>query len=121
MLLTLNGETLIARAVRMATEYFGTQSVVVTIPKADENGPLGEELDRIGAIVLAWEGAEWDVLGRFWTAAHTYHWHPDTGPAWRGAQGSPSATAGVVLPEMAVAQEGWFARVLREPSSGSER
>ena len=81
MLLPFGDETLIARAWRIANEscqeLFEWVSVVA-IPKADESGPLGDELRRIGATVFAWDGPEWDVLGRFYRCAHTYRWHPDT-------------------------------------------
>lgn len=81
MLLKLGEETLIERAWRIANEC-GQELYewvsVVAIPKADETGPLGEELRRIGAKVFAWDGPEWDVLGRFYYCAHHYRWHPDT-------------------------------------------
>lgn len=78
MLLTLGPETLIARGHRLACEAFHREHVVVAIPKADEPGPLGDELRRIGATVFAWDGAEADVLGRFHGCAHRYRWHPDS-------------------------------------------
>lgn len=81
LLLKLGTETLIERAWRIASEcqweLYGWVSVVA-IPKADEASPLGDELRRIGAIVFAWDGPEWDVLGRFYHCAHRYRWHPDT-------------------------------------------
>lgn len=78
MLLTLGDETLIARGVRLACEAFDAAHVVVAIPKADEPGPLGDELRRIGATIFAWEGVENDVLGRFHACAHAYRWHPES-------------------------------------------
>lgn len=81
MLLKLGEETLIERAWRIANEcpqeLYDWVSVVA-IPKADETSPLGDELRRIGAKVYAWDGPEWDVLGRFYHCAHHYRWHPDT-------------------------------------------
>jgi hypothetical protein len=77
MLLKIGAETLIERAWNKAAEAFGEDDCVVAIPKGDEDGPLGEELDRIGANVFAWKGDEHDVLGRFHACAHTYRWKPD--------------------------------------------
>lgn len=77
MLLKLGNETLIQRAWRIATSAFPGQ-VVMAIPRNDVDGPLGEELKRIKADTFAWDGPEWDVLGRFHACAHTYRWHPDT-------------------------------------------
>lgn len=69
-------ETLIARAVRLARLAFGAE-VRVAIPLSDNAGPLGDELRRIDANVCAWDGPEWDVLGRFLYAAEGSRWHPD--------------------------------------------
>jgi hypothetical protein len=77
MLCELGGQTLIERAWTRACEAFGEDDCVVAIPKGDEDGPLGAELDRIGANVFAWDGDERDVLGRFHACAHTYRWKPD--------------------------------------------
>jgi len=77
MLLELGGDTLIARAWRLACAAFGRENCVVAIPRADDDGPLGEELRRIHAHVFLWDGAENDVLGRFWACAHLNLWHPD--------------------------------------------
>lgn len=81
MLLKLGNETLIERAWRIAEscnqELYEWVSVVA-IPKSDESSPLGDELRRIGARIFAWDGPEWDVLGRFYHCAHHYRWHPDT-------------------------------------------
>lgn len=76
MLLQLSGETLVARAWRLAGEAFGAENCVVAIPAHDHTGPLGHELRRIKATVFAWDGDESDVLGRFWFCAHRYRWHP---------------------------------------------
>jgi len=76
MLLTLQGETLIARAWKQAVEVFGRGNVIVAIPHTDDDGPLGEELRRIDADVFAWDGQERDVLARFYHCAHEYRWHP---------------------------------------------
>jgi hypothetical protein len=76
MLLTLGGETLAARAWRLACEAFGAENCVVAVPSTDESGPLGDELRRIGARIFAWDGDENDVLGRFWACAHTVRSDP---------------------------------------------
>jgi glutamate-1-semialdehyde 2,1-aminomutase len=78
MLLKLGDETLIARAVRLTSFTFGAEHTVVAIPFPDWDGPLGDELRRIGAQVSTWFGAEHDVLGRFHHTAHSYRWHPDS-------------------------------------------
>lgn len=80
MLLTLGGETLIARAWRIACEAFGQRNVVVAIPANDVDGPLGHALlaEIVGPTVFPWHGDESDVLGRFHACAHTYRWHPDS-------------------------------------------
>lgn len=81
MLLRFGSETLIERAWRIAEsccqELYEWVSVVA-IPQADGTGPLGDELRRIGARIFAWDGPEWDLLGRFYHCAHRYRWHPDT-------------------------------------------
>jgi spore coat polysaccharide biosynthesis protein SpsF (cytidylyltransferase family) len=77
MLCDLGGQTLIQRAWGIACEAFGEDDCVVAIPKGDEDGPLGAELDRIGANVFAWDGDTADVLGRFHACAHTYRWKHD--------------------------------------------
>ena len=68
MLLKLGGETLIARAWRVACEAFGAECCVVAIPTGDWNGPLGEELRRIGASVYLCNKDENDVVWRFYMA-----------------------------------------------------
>lgn len=78
MLEWLGGETLIARAVRLAREAFDPEHVVVAIPFADRDSPLGVELDRADAQVFAWDGDEADVLGRFHHCAGRYRWHPQS-------------------------------------------
>ena len=81
MLLKLHGETLIARAVRLAGEAFGAEHVVVAIPFGDAQAscPLYEELRHIGATIHAVPRcAESDVLGRFHAIAHGLRWHPDS-------------------------------------------
>jgi spore coat polysaccharide biosynthesis protein SpsF len=109
MLLKLAGETLIARAWRLACEAFGQANVVVAIPTMDDAGPLGAELRRIKATVFAWDGDERDVLGRFWFCAHRYRWHPDsiifrwTGDDWNK---SPSACLRVVAGERLPVEQG---------------
>ena len=78
MLCHLAGETLIARAWRLACATFGADQCVVAIPIGDIAGPLGDELRRIGARIFAYGGRENDVLGRFWACAHTYRWRPES-------------------------------------------
>jgi len=77
MLLDLHGETLIARAVRLAGEVFYPQHVIVAIPIADADGALAGELERLDANVYAHDGPDWDVLARYWHCATRYRWHPD--------------------------------------------
>lgn len=78
MLMTLGGETLIARGYRIACEAFGKENVIVAIPMSDTISPLADELDRIGARMMAWDGDESDVLGRFHHVAHRFRWSPDS-------------------------------------------
>lgn len=78
MLLPLGGETLIARAHRLAVEAFGGSHVVVATPESDEHGPLADELERIRATVFNWSGPEHDVLSRLYHCAHRYRWHPQS-------------------------------------------
>lgn len=78
MLLKLGDETLIARGVRIATEAFGKENVIVAIPAGDEAGPLGDELRRIDATIEGPSVDEADVLSRFWHVAHKYRWHSDS-------------------------------------------
>ncbi len=76
MLLPIAGETLAARGWRVASEAFGPDHCVVTAPAGDREGPLGEELERIQARVMYFDGDETDLLARFYVTAHTYRWHP---------------------------------------------
>lgn len=78
MLLPLAGETLIARAWRIACQTFGAENCVVAIPGRDNNSDLGHELRRIGARVFSANCADDDVLGRFHACAHTYRWQLDS-------------------------------------------
>lgn len=78
MLLKMDGETLIARAWRVACEAFGEANVVVAIPMSNANQPLWDELRRLDANRIEWHGDENDVLGRFHFVAHTFRWHPDS-------------------------------------------
>ena len=78
MLLPLGGETLIARAWRIACETFGADHCVVAIPGRDMNSDLGKELQRIGARVFSASCADDDVLTRFHACAHTYRWQLDS-------------------------------------------
>jgi len=78
MCMMLGDETLAARSWRIACAAFGKANSVVAIPARDEDGPLGEELRRIGATIFAYLGDESDVLGRFRACAWQYRWHPDS-------------------------------------------
>lgn len=75
MLKRLNGESLIERAVRIAQAAFGEEHVVVACPAADEDGPLGSELQRLGVNRFYYSGDERDLLGRFHHCAHSFRWH----------------------------------------------
>ena len=77
MLLKLDGETLIARAIRLANEVFYAQHVIVAIPIGDADSDLAEELNRLNANVYVHDGPEWDVLERYWKCATAHRWHPD--------------------------------------------
>jgi len=77
MLMTLRGETLIARAYRLASTAFYEGNVVVAIPEHDEHGPLGDELRRMDVRYHAPKCGESDLLSRFHAVAHIYRWHPD--------------------------------------------
>lgn len=77
MLLELDGETLIARAIRLANEVFYAQHVIVAIPIADADSELAEELNRLNANTFTYDGPEWDVLERYWKCATAHRWHPD--------------------------------------------
>ena len=78
MLLTLGGETLIARAWSFAVAAFGKDNCVVAIPAGDVGSALGEEVWKIGASWDAYDGDEQDVLGRFAACAHARRWHQDS-------------------------------------------
>lgn len=79
MLLKIGGESLIARAWRIACEAFGEANVVVAIPECDLESALHAELRRINANVRTAIGvASDDVLGRFYEVAHSMRWHPDS-------------------------------------------
>jgi spore coat polysaccharide biosynthesis protein SpsF (cytidylyltransferase family) len=78
MLLRLGRETIIERGYRIACKAFGSENVVVAIPRSDVDGPLGDELRRIGAPIEAPNVDERDVLARFWYVAHAHRWHPDS-------------------------------------------
>ena len=104
MLLKLGKETLIARAWRLAVETF-QDCAVVAIPKSNEDGPLGDELRRVGARIFAWDGPENDVLGRFHACAHRYLWHPQSvivrwtpDDPWKDPATCRLVAAGVRLP-----------------------
>lgn len=77
LLLTLQGETLIARAWRVACEVFGAENCVVAIPSRDLNSRLGDELERIKATVFASDADEDDVLTRFYECASLNRSHAD--------------------------------------------
>lgn len=78
MLLELGGETLIARAYRLAVDVFGADHVIVAIPESDQRSALADELTRINARWVAPDATENDVLKRFWIVAHTYRWAPES-------------------------------------------
>ncbi len=75
MLLTLGGETLIARAYRLACEAFGEANVVIACPGDDGDAFRAAVPD---AQVFAWAGDENDVLGRFYHCAGRYRWNPQS-------------------------------------------
>lgn len=78
MLLPIGGESVIERGHRIACEAFGREHVVVAIPANDANGPLGDELRRIGAAIFAVEGDNDDVLARLYRCATWSRWHPES-------------------------------------------
>ena len=78
MLLELHGETLIARAVRLAGEAFGAGNVVVAIPQGDIGTPLHAHLQKMHVAAVPVPVPENDVLARFWYVAHLFRWHPDS-------------------------------------------
>jgi spore coat polysaccharide biosynthesis protein SpsF (cytidylyltransferase family) len=76
MLQHLNGEMLIERAWRMASEMF--DNVVVAVPHEDGEGPLAAELARINADVFVDKDRDpADVLGRLYRCAFERVWRPD--------------------------------------------
>ena len=77
MLLEIDGETLIARAFRLANEVFYAQHVIVAIPIGDADSELAEELNRLNANTYVHDGPEWDVLARYWQCATAHRWHPE--------------------------------------------
>lgn len=78
MLLPLNGHPLIYWAWRRSVEAFGEANVVVAMPASEENEPLAEFCERIGATVFKFNGPEEDVLARFYYCAHTFRWNPQS-------------------------------------------
>ena len=77
VLLPLGGESIVARIWRTSCSAFGSENVVVAYPATNDNAPILDELRRIGAVGVAWDGDESDVLGRFYLTAHRFRWHPD--------------------------------------------
>lgn len=75
MCLDLGGETLIARAVRIARQAFGVEHVVVACPASDRESALGTELARLNVRTYWHDGDPRDLLGRFHECAHLYRWH----------------------------------------------
>lgn len=75
MLRELGGETLIARAYRLACDAFHEANVVIACPGAD-----GDAFRAAvpGAQVFAWAGDENDVLARFYHCAGRYRWNPQS-------------------------------------------
>lgn len=81
MLCELGGETLIARAHRLASEAFGAKRVVIAIPAHD---PRELEEAVPGAQIFLYAGYESDLVARFYHCAlryeHTgviHRWTPD--------------------------------------------
>lgn len=128
MLLKIEGESLIARAWRVACEAFGEANVVVAIPCEDLDGPLENELLRIGAtiffppVVIPAE----DVLGRFYQCANKYRWHPDTvihrwtADDWRKDVSAVRRVAGGVREPVAIGGEAFTLKML-EIAHNAER
>lgn len=86
MFATLGGRFLIDIALEKAYEAFGKEDVVVAIPDNPKNKLLKRYLKVSGANVFAWDGDEWDVLGRFYHCASLhglrsedkiFRWTPD--------------------------------------------
>lgn len=78
VLMEIGGMTLLERAWRVASEAFTSDHVVIAYPDTIENRPIAAHASAMTAQTFAWDGAENDVLGRFWACAHTYRWHPDS-------------------------------------------
>lgn len=75
-LLPLAGKPIIQHVYERAVGAFGAANVVAAIPDASDNALLAAELARLGCPVVI--GSEVDVLARFWKAAHTYRWRPES-------------------------------------------
>ena len=80
MIAPLGGRPLIWHAWRRSIEAFGEANVVVAMPNSAENDVLAEMVGNFAATaqVFRWDGPESDVLGRFFTCAHTFRWHPQS-------------------------------------------
>lgn len=78
VLLPLGGETLLARVWRHTCCAFGEGRTVIAYPDTDENIPLADEIQRLGARGFGWAGPEHDLLGRFYHCAHSYLWRGDS-------------------------------------------
>lgn len=78
MLLDLGARPLVWWAWKAAVDAFGRDNVVCALPVGPANNPLADAIANFGGTVYWWSGPENDVLGRFYSCAHTYRWHPDS-------------------------------------------
>lgn len=76
VLMEVGGRSLVRRAWDASCAAFGCDHVVITVPSGDAE--LIEHIQEFGGCVEPWDGDENDVLGRFWSVAHKYRWHPES-------------------------------------------
>lgn len=76
VLMEVGGRSLVRRAWDASCAAFGRDHVVFTVPAGDTE--LIEHIQAFGGCVEPWDGNENDVLGRFWSVAHKYRWHPES-------------------------------------------
>lgn len=76
VLMEVGGRSLVRRAWDASCAAFGRDHVVFTVPAGDTE--LIEHIEAFGGRVEPWDGDENDVLGRFWSVAHKYRWHPES-------------------------------------------
>lgn len=76
MLLTLQGQTLLERAIRQATRIFGANNVIVAMPANDD--ALAYVVADMGALSYRHVGDESDLVSRFWHAAKEWGASPST-------------------------------------------